>query len=367
MAKLILYIIVFFFLISGIDYAFGSPMGLGKKFEEGIKTMGALAMGMIGIYSIAPLMADKLGSVIIPFSKILNLDPSVFAGSLLAPDMGGFQMATALQGRTDIGSFSSVVIASTLGTVLSFTIPVAMSMISKEDQVYFAKGALAGIITIPVGCFAGGIYLGINTSLLLWNLMPIIFFAVLLALGLVFFMGTVLKFFEIFGRGIIVLSVLGLLLQGLDSILGIHLVQGIAPVNTTMTIVGKMALVLAGAYPMLAVLNRLLAPAIEGIGETIGVNSAGICGMIGNLASNLLIFSTYKDMNPKGKVLAAAFAVSAAFMLGGQMGFIASAAPDKLGAFIITKLVGGAASIAAASWLFEREEAAFGMTSKVQM
>jgi ethanolamine transporter len=366
MAKVILYVIGFFFLISGVDYAFGNHIGLGRKFEEGIKTMGTIGIAMIGIYSIAPLMAGKLGSLIIPLSNRLNLDPSIFTGCLLAPDMGGYQISTALAGRSDIGAFSAVVIASTLGTTVSFTIPIAMSMISKEDQGYFAKGALAGIITIPLGCLVGGLYLGINPSLLIWNLMPITILAVALALGLLFFPGTVLKFYEILGRVIMVLSICGLLLQGLDSIIGVRLIEGLAPINETMTVVGKIALVLGGAYPMLTVINKVFKPIFERLGERVGINAAGVCGIIGNLASNLLIFSTYEDMNPRGKVVAAAFGVSAAFIIGGQMGFISGVAPGMLGAFVITKLVGGAASVTAALWMLDREEARFRVAERVQ-
>ena len=62
MDKFVLYLIGSFFVIGGIDYITGSPLKLGGKFEEGIKTMGALGLGMIGIYSLAPILSNFLST-----------------------------------------------------------------------------------------------------------------------------------------------------------------------------------------------------------------------------------------------------------------------------------------------------------------
>ncbi len=48
-------------MISGIDYILGNKFKLGEKFEEGIKSMGVLALSMIGIYSLAPIISNGLG------------------------------------------------------------------------------------------------------------------------------------------------------------------------------------------------------------------------------------------------------------------------------------------------------------------
>lgn len=157
MNKFIMYLIGVFFIIGGIDYILGSPLKLGGKFKEGIKTMGALGLGMIGIYSLAPLISKFLSTAIIPLCKVLHLDPSIFPSAFLAVDMGGYQIATKLALTKEMGLFSGVIAASTLGTAISFTIPVALGMISKEDEKYFSKGAMVGIITIPIGCFAAGL------------------------------------------------------------------------------------------------------------------------------------------------------------------------------------------------------------------
>jgi ethanolamine transporter len=355
MTKVILYIIGTFFFISGIDYIFGNRLKLGEKFEEGIKTMGALGLAMIGIYSLAPVLASKLSYILVPLAGKLNIDPSIFTGCLFAPDMGGYQMAKALEKNSSLGTFSAVVLASTLGTTISFTIPIAMGLLKEEDIPLFSKGVLAGIITIPLGCLTGGLMDGVEYSVLLWNLVPIVVISALVAVGLLLAPKWIMKAFNIIGKGIMILSIVGLLLQGLDSILGIKLVPGLASMNETMSVVGKVAFVMGGAYPMLSAINRIFKKNFEKLGEKIGINAASVGGMIGNLASNLLIFSTYEDMDEKGKVLCAAFGVSGAFVLGGQMGFISGVAPNMLGVFMTSKLVGGIASVFAASWIYERE------------
>lgn len=361
MDKLVLYIIGSFFIIGGIDYITGSHLKLGGKFEEGIKTMGALGLGMIGIYSLAPVLSNLLAAAIIPLCRVLSLDPSVFPAALLAVDMGGYQVAARLALTGEMGMFSGIIIASTLGATISFSIPVALGMLSKEDEIYFSKGVMIGIITIPIGCLAAGLWQKININALIWNLLPIFVFAVILGIGLLKARNILMKFFTLFGKFIMGLSVAGLLLQGTDAIFGIKLVQGLAPLSESTAIVGKIAFVLAGAYPMLALINRIFKNSFEKIGEKFGVNSVSVAGILGNLASNLLIFGTYKEMNPKGKVICTAFGVSGAFVFGGQFGFVSGIAPEMLGAFIISKLTAGIISIVLAVWLYEREIKEFGL------
>jgi len=64
-----------------------------------------------------------------------------------------------------------------------------------------------------------------------------------------------------------------------------------------------------------------------------------VARIFGNLATNLLIFGNYKNMDYKGKILCCSLAVSGAFVFGGQFGFVAGMAPNMIGAFIISKFV----------------------------
>ena len=64
MEKIMLYIIALFFIIGIIDYIFGNKLKLGNGIENGIKSMGSLALSMIGILSITPTISDLLSNYI---------------------------------------------------------------------------------------------------------------------------------------------------------------------------------------------------------------------------------------------------------------------------------------------------------------
>lgn len=354
MNKIILYVITFFMILGGVDYALGSKYKIGAKFEDGIKAMGALGIGMIGIYSLAPVCTRLLAPAFKYMGMIFKIDPSVFASLLLATDMGGYQMANALTANRQMALFSGIILASSFGATISFTIPLAIGIIEKEDQKYFSQGVMAGLISIPVGAFAAGLWQKIGMLTLLKNIAPILIFAVLLAIGLIKIPEKLMKGFNAVGRIIVILSIIGLLLQGLNSILGIKLIKDIAPFDETMTVVGKISFVLAGAFPMVAVINSIFKNSFRKIGRKIGINSISVVTLLGNLASNILIFSNYKLLNPKGKVICTAFGVSAAFVFGGQLGFVSAVEPEMISPFIISKLVSGLVSIFFADWIFEK-------------
>lgn len=102
--EIIMYIMMFFMLIAAVDRILsqfgGSARFLGKlgksiegsggQFEEGFMAMGALGLAMVGMTALAPVLAHLLGPVIIPLYEMLGANPSMFAGTLLACDMGGF-------------------------------------------------------------------------------------------------------------------------------------------------------------------------------------------------------------------------------------------------------------------------------------
>lgn len=354
MNKTILYVITFFMVLGGIDYAFGCKLKVGIKFEEGIKAMGTLGLGMIGIYSLAPVFTRILSPLFRSMAAVLGIDPSIFTSLLFATDMGGYQMAKALAANKQMALFSGIILASGFGTTVSFTIPLAIGIIEKDDQKYFAQGIMAGLISIPVGAFAAGLYQKINILVLLKNIAPIVVFAILIVAGLFRIPDKLMKYFNIIGRIIVILGIAGLLIQGVNSILGIKIIKDIAPFNETMTIVGKISFVLAGAFPMVAIINYVFKNTFTKIGRKIGINSISVALLLGNLASNILIFSNYKLLNPKGKVICTAFGVSSAFVLGGQLGFVSALEPEMMSPFIVSKLVAGLFSIFLASWVFQR-------------
>lgn len=170
--EIIMYIMMFFMLIAAVDRILsqfgGSARFLGKfgksiegsggQFEEGFMAMGALGLAMVGMTALAPVLAHVLGPVIIPVYEMLGANPSMFAGTLLACDMGGFFLAKELAGG-DVAAwlYSGLILGSMMGPTIVFSIPVALGIIEPSDRRYLALGVLAGIVTIPIGCIAGGV------------------------------------------------------------------------------------------------------------------------------------------------------------------------------------------------------------------
>ena len=65
--EIIVYLMVLFMALGAIDRILGNRFGLGEKFEEGIMAMGSLALAMIGIICLAPVLANLLRPVVVPW------------------------------------------------------------------------------------------------------------------------------------------------------------------------------------------------------------------------------------------------------------------------------------------------------------
>ena len=126
--EIIIYIMVLFMLVGAVDKCIGGKLGLSEKFEEGIMAMGALALSMAGIMVVAPLLADLLKPVIVPLYGLVGADPSIFATTFIANDMGGAPLALSLAQDKAVGDFAAYVLGSMMGPTIVFTIPVALGI-----------------------------------------------------------------------------------------------------------------------------------------------------------------------------------------------------------------------------------------------
>lgn len=356
MSEILLFIMAIFAVIGALDRILGNRLGLGKEFEEGILAMGSLGLAMLGIICLAPVLASLLRPVVVPVFRLLGADPAMFAGSILACDMGGGALALQMADDPQSGLFGGVLCGSMLGATIVFTIPVALGILEEEDRPYLAKGILAGVVTVPVGLLVGGLVAGMPILRILGNLVPIVLIAGLIALGLWRAEGAMIKGFGIFGKGIIALITVGLVAGIFEAITGISLIPGLAPIEEGFLTVGAIAIVLAGAFPLVQVLTRVLRKPLLKLGITLGVNETAAAGLIASLANSIATFGLVKDMDRRGKVVNIAFAVSAAFVFGDHMGFTAGFAPDWIPAMIVSKLVGGISAVAVALWLTKKED-----------
>lgn len=355
--EILIYIMAAFAVLGAVDRILGNRLGLGKEFEDGILAMGSLAMAMLGIIALAPVLANLLRPVVVPVYAFLGADAAMFAGTILACDMGGASLARELTADPQAAALGGVIAGSMLGATIVFTIPVAMGILRPEDQPAMAKGILAGIVTIPVGILAGGLTAGFPIVMILRNLIPIVVIAALIALGLWKAEKWMIKGFGVFGKLIIAVITVGLAAAIVESLTGRTLIPGMAPIEDGFLTVGAIAIVLAGAFPLVFLVTKLLRRPLMKLGRLLGINEVAAGGLVASLANSIATFGMVKDMDNRGKVVNIAFAVSAAFVFGDHLGFTAGFAPEMLPAVIVGKLAGGVSAVVVALWLTKKEKA----------
>ena len=349
--EILIYIMAGFAVLGALDRIFGNKFGLGNHFEEGILAMGSLALAMVGIIALSPVLAAVLKPVVVPVFSWLGADPAMFAGTILACDMGGGSLAQELTTNHNAAMLGGIINGSMLGATVVFTIPVAMGLLGEEDRPAMAKGILCGIVTIPVGVLAGGLAAGFPIGMVLRNLIPIVLIGGLIALGLWKREDAMIRGFGAFGKGVVALITAGLAAAIVESLTGFAVIPGMSPIGEGFETVGAVAIVLAGAFPLVAVLTKLLRRPLLKLGRALGINDVAAAGLVASLANSIATLGMVKDMDGRGKVVNIAFAVSAAFVFGDHLGFTAGFAPEMLPALIVGKLAGGVSAVAVALWL----------------
>ncbi|MBN6205532.1 ethanolamine utilization protein EutH [Ralstonia pickettii] len=345
MDQIIIYIVVFFFIIGAIDKILGNRFGFGERFTAGLMTMGSLALAMIGIISLAPVIAALLLPVITPVYGLIGADPATFANTILAIDMGGHALAETMALTPDAGLFAWVFLGTTIGPTIVFSIPVALGIIKKEDQNYFAQGILIGLMTIPAGTLVGGLAAGFELEMLLRNLFPTIIISLLIGFGLWKKPKMMIKGFSVFGKLVEITAIVGLVAIVIETLTGFVVIPNLAPIEEGIQIVGTIAIFIAGAFPMVLFISRVLKRPLEKLGSYLGINDTATAGLIVSLAHIIPMLALIKEMNPRGKVINVAFGVSAAFVFGSHLGFVAGISPEMVFPMIVSKLLGGVTAV----------------------
>ncbi len=365
--SVIMMVMMIFMVVGAVDRILGNKYGYGEEFENGFNAMGALAIAMAGVVAAAPVLAKLLGPIITPIYTMIGADPSMFATTLLACDMGGYPLAMELAADPAIGNFSGLILGTMMGPTIVFTIPVALSIIKKEDRPYLGAGLLAGMITIPLGCIAGGLAMNIteykiDMGTILINIVPVIVIAALIIFGLWFFPTAMINGFNHFGNFVTIMITVLTAIAVFQQITGIMFplfdvmsikdeTTGLSGLDSGLLVCGQIAIVLIGAFPMVKWITKTFGGALSKIGAALGMNDKGSAGMVANLANNIAMFNIMGEMNPKGKLLNVAFAVSAAFVFGDHLGFTAGVEHQMIFPVVIGKLVAGVTALIVANLL----------------
>lgn len=335
-------IIVAFAALGALDYLLGGKLlGVGKDFERAFSLLGVMSLAMIGMIVLAPVLGEWMRPLFGAFYNLFGIDPSIIPASLLANDMGGAPLATEVAKNAALGGFNAYVVAAMMGATVSYTIPFALGIVPKEKHTPLILGLLCGIITIPVGCLVSGIMLQIPFGLLLLDLLPLILLCGILAVLLLLFPAGCVKAFKIFGFFIKALVIVGLLLGITQYMTGFTPIKGLGSVTDGALVCFNAAIVMAGAFPLLSLLARLLRKPLGALGRKIGVNDASAVALIGTLATNATTFGTAEKMDDKGLMINSAFAVSAAFTLAGHLAFTLAFDGSYVPSMIVGKLTAG--------------------------
>lgn len=354
--SVIIFVMMIFMIVGAIDKIRGNKKGYGEQFEEGFNAMGPLAIAMAGVVAAAPVLAIILRPIIVPIYQLVGADASMFATTLLACDMGGYPLAMKMAANENIGNFAGLILGTMMGPTIVFTIPVALSIIKKEDRPFLGAGILAGLITVPIGCIVGGLVMNLtsykmNIGTIIVNIIPVIIIAGLIVLGLWFKPQKMINGFNKFGTAVTVIITFFTAVAVFEYQTGIKFPlmnimvepdeSGVVPLESGLLVCGQIAIVLIGAFPMVKWITDTFEKPLEKIGQKLGMNEAGSAGLIANLANNIAMFNIMKDMNAKGKILNVAFAVSAAFVFGDHLGFTAGVNNEMIFPVIVGKLVAG--------------------------
>lgn len=360
--RIILIIMALFAVAGGIDKIFGSRFGLGDAFERGILLMGQLFLSMSGMIVLAPVIAKVLSPVVIPVYRFLGADPAMFAGSFLACDMGGYPLALELTENADAARLGGIIAASMLGVTVIFTIPVAMGVIKKEDRPFAAKGLLCGIVTVPVGIFVGGVVAGCSPLFVLKNTVPIIILSLLIALGLWKLERILIKCFTYFGRFMTALAIAGLVVALVERLCKVTIIPGLDMLDGAFTVIGDIALMLAGAFPLMFIVTKLLKRPLAALGRRMNINETSVSGLLTSLVNSIPVFDSVGSMDERGKVINMAFAVSGAFVFGDHLAFTAGSDPAAILGLIAGKLAAGVCAVLLAILMTKKKK---GDTSNV--
>lgn len=330
-----------FSMLGAVDRILGNRFGLGKEFEKGLMLLGSLALSMIGMIAAAPVLAQFMQPVFAFFSGTLHMDPSILPAVLFANDMGGAPLAVAAAADEGVGMFNAMVVSSMMGCTVSFTIPYALGAVQKEQQPALLLGLLYGLVTLPVGCFAAGLMLGLPPGSLLWNMLPLVLFSAAIAVGLKLCPDLCVRIFSVVGSAIRILITIGLALAILKFLTGAELLPGLGTLEEGAAICLSAAAVMTGAFPLLHVLSKGLKRPMKRLGKRMGVNEESVMGLLATLANAVPTFENMKHMNTKGVVLNAAFTVSASAVLADHLAFTLAFAPACLSAVMAGKMISG--------------------------
>ncbi|HMM06214.1 MAG TPA: ethanolamine utilization protein EutH [Clostridiales bacterium] len=345
---------------------------IGQKFLEGIDSIGPIFLPVAGILAAAPFLTGFVTSVFGPLYEAIGADASMAATTIIAVDMGGYQLADAIAATRE-SWIMALTTGYMAGATIIFSIPVALKMLKKEDRKYLALGVMSGMLTIPVGVFiscaiialtdpmirevvstsgAGTYQLVLSFGLIFRNLVPLIIFCVAIAIGLLLKPNAMIKGFLIFGKAmdsairlVFVFAVVEYFTGFFSTVIG-HwgfdpIIADTAEPFRALEVAGYIGIMLCGAFPMVYMIQIYLHRPLNALGKRLGLSADATTGILAATANVLALFAIVKDLVPEDKVKCIAYAVCSAFLIGDHLSFTANFQPSLILPVMAGKFLGG--------------------------
>ena len=158
------------------------------------------------------------------------------------------------------------------------------------------------------------------------------------------------------------LTTIGLIAGAFCYMTGFSLLPDLAPLEDAMAVVSSIGIVLLGSLPTAELLQRVLKKPLSFIGRKTGMNDSSAAGLLMGIVSPVPAITMMEKMDERGKIVNAAFLVSAASTIAAHMGFTFGTDPDFVVPLLVAKLAGGIAAVCAA--LFFTKKSAYSKTRK---
>lgn len=349
MNTIVIGVMAFFMTLGALDRAlFDSRFGYGKEFEKGLNTMGPLTLVMVGTMCAAPALGGFLGPLLGPFFESIGSDPAMVAGVFLGPDNGGFPLAKSLARSPEAAALSGIGLASTLGSILTFALPISLSVCSKASQPYVARGIVASLIASPLSMAGVGLATGCPPLEILRLGAPVFAAAVLLAAMLTFRRDLTVRLCLRFAKGLIAVFIFLLAYAALDHYFSLGFVPGMAPIEPQFAVIGEIGIMLAGAFPLVLFIQKHFTRALHAVAQVLRIDDTAVLGMFVSCANPLPMYSMLDRMSNSGKVVCSAFSGPVLCLVGDHLGFFSAAYPEGITPLLAGKLLTAFAALALA-------------------
>lgn len=349
MASRILNLVFFFFaVLGGIDYFLDNKFGIGEEFERGISCAGKLILSMMGFMTLAPVLGNLVGRLCGPALIRMGSDPSLMAGILFSVDGGAVPAASSMALTEDAAIINGYFVSAMFGSAFGGNAVLSLLAIDKGRRNKVLFGLALGFASVPFGCIVGASMLKISVRTVLTDLFPLLILSAALFLLMGFCSSGLLKALKVFGKFNVGLCIAGILITAAGELCGFEVLPERYPFDEMMIIIGQIVLVLAGVFPLLGIILRLVSAPIQKLSDKTGLSTVDIKGLFMDMVNCFSSIDRLPEMTDMGVVLNTAFGVGAGYALGDHFAYVTSAAPQFAIPVVLAKLSAGIVSIIAA-------------------